>query len=194
MVERCVLERDNYRCATTGREDDDLKVVRIFELTSERCPSRPIADLEALSALWPEAMARTRLETVRNKGVTESANNFLTIHPDLYSHWKAGQFDLRPLPSSSPEEEGKANRIRLEFYWLSQSYKVTVKDVIWKGLVKYSMNITEWRPKDHCVRTGDVFTIRSANPRLLPLRTLLELQWDFARMAKVTGAKWDDEY
>lgn len=155
-----------------------------------------MADLEALSALCPDEMAKTRKEAVRNKGLTESAANMLAIQSDLYRFWKAGLIALRPLPPSSSEEENNraASEIQMEFYWLSQLIDMAADDEIWKGRVRNAMNITEWSPQGHDIKSGYVFTIRSENPRHLPSRPLLELQWGFSCMAAVTGARGYHEY
>lgn len=38
------------------------------------------------------------------------------------------------------------------------------------------------------IKTGQIFTITSENPKHLPSRALLEMQWTFSRLAAMSGA------
>ncbi|KAL1913069.1 hypothetical protein Sste5344_001157 [Sporothrix stenoceras] len=193
-VKKVTLQRDNNRCAITDRLDDNLRVVRIFGITADHGPEWAMTALEELLALWPKETAKTWIEACRNKLLTVSAANMLTMHPDLYKVWKEGWIGLKPLPP--PQEAGEeenANIIQIEVHWLRRNLTKPSNLIISNDMDADNVLCTmDGYYNDNYFISGDVITIQADNPKHLPSRTLLELQWTFSRMAAISGL--DSEY
>lgn len=165
----------------------------IFPLTSDRCLSWAVTYVEAITSLWSEAVSKACNRACVDRIVTESPANLLCLDPRLHKLWKLGRFGLKPLPATS-----SANEIRVELHWVHRGLLVP------RDTVHYSDGETleslygrrdgiqsddPWKwVKGNRIKTGQIFTIASENPKHLPSRVLLELQWMFSRLAAMSGA------
>ena len=109
--------------------------------------------------------------------------------------WAKGQFALKPLELSSDNTE-----LMVQFFWqVSNTYKpanridLLKEPASSKGLTEGAGGWLAYEEIDgslHKIRSGEVFTFKTTDPKNLPLPSmeLLEMQWHLQRLVAMSGA------
>jgi hypothetical protein len=114
----------------------------------------------------------------------------ISLNHQLHFWFDKAKFALKPLRQTS-------NEIVVQWHWLREpSLRPVMKMranenlLAQAGLTAYKNWGTRLahRKSGFTIRTGQTFTIRAEDPETLPSFELLELQWDFHRIAAISGA------
>lgn len=120
----------------------------------------------------------------------QSPQNLLSLSPQLQSWWYNLKFALKPLRK---QEDG----IVVQRHWLKLSTLAPTDKIPIGANLSESVDPQGWG--DDCgnllvhhksgrrIKTGHTFVIRAENPEHLPSFDLLEVQWNIARVATISG-------
>lgn len=187
--------RDGHACVFTGTSDPAAAHIFPFA-TSSRKDFRPLNQI--LQLFWGARKAMDWRRCYEDAGITQSAQNHISMNHQLHFWFDQARFALKPL-------RGTKNEIVLQFHWLRKSPLkprmgiIREQDLLGQaGLTdhqSWGVNLAH-RRSGFPIQTGQTFTIRAENPDDLPNSELLELQWNLLRVAAISGAAdaTDEDY
>ncbi|CAK7273584.1 hypothetical protein SEPCBS119000_005735 [Sporothrix epigloea] len=188
--------RDGHTCVLTGI--DSPEAVHIYPSSADERSGRTIY-LNMLVSFWGEEKAEAWSNQYFNSGVTESPKNLLCLNRQLHYWWRTCRLALRPIQTLDPYT------IKVQVHWLrpSATKPTAVSGGSFDDISSLCGGENDYRswgqpPVVHRksglpLRTGQIFTIQAEDPEDLPSFELLEMQWNFLRIAAMSGAAEPDD-
>jgi len=156
-----------------------------------------------MNKIVTQTNVKTRAILNQNPCVDEPFN-LTCLAPHAHDVWSGGDFALKPLELSSDNRE-----LTVQFFWqvrnkyeLESRIDLLAEPASSKGLDHGAFNMLAYEHDGsiHKIRSGDVFTLRTTDPKNLPLpsKELLEMQWYLQRLVAMSGTAgwpslpWDD--
>ncbi|CAK7273582.1 hypothetical protein SEPCBS119000_005733 [Sporothrix epigloea] len=184
-------ERDDHLCILTGT--DDPEAAHIFPLSAGKADGTKYR-ISQLAMMWGDEKATAWKQKFLNPWVIESPKNLICLSRQLHHWWRTCRLALRPIQSLDP------CTIKVQLHWLRPS--TTMPMALSSGsyddissLCGGENDYGSWgqppvahRKSGLPLQTGQIFTIRAEDPVDLPSFELLEIQWNFLRIAAMSGA------
>ncbi|CAK7218907.1 hypothetical protein SCUCBS95973_003642 [Sporothrix curviconia] len=183
--------RDGNACILTGVCMPDA--AHIFPHSAAKSPETKVK-LDILFGFWGEETREKWGALFKDRAVTESPQNELSLGKHMHCMWDKVYFALKPVSATDRE-------VTVQFHWIKRDNcrALTAKDVlanpntfmkeICSGDARgWGIPQVAHRQSGARILTGQLFTIRADKPEHLPSMELLQLQWDLMKVASMTGA------
>ncbi|KAK5996568.1 hypothetical protein PT974_01905 [Cladobotryum mycophilum] len=212
MVKRLQYKPREYH-PVTGSEDAAAIVTDMWDLipqltehairvyVTKRCRDWKLAfrvhpSSECIVSGWSDPAPARIFPILTSKEDLEhfqGSKNALLLNRQLVYWWNHGRFALKPLRQTD-------NEIVLQWHWLKRpnlepSQYIQNDDNLWDivGTLGWDeQHPTTHRKSGRRVETGQIYTLRTNDPKDLPSFELLEMQWNFHRMTAVCGMVLDE--
>ncbi|KAL2756661.1 hypothetical protein ACRALDRAFT_2026691 [Sodiomyces alcalophilus JCM 7366] len=187
--------RDGHVCVFVGTSDPAAAHIFPFATSAKR-------DFNHLNQLlqmfWGSDKTMAWRRHYENAGITQSAQNYISMNHQLHYWFDNARFALRPLRQTR-------NEIVVQFHWLRKTPLKPRTDIMGEQDILGQAGLTDhqsWgvnlahRRSGFPIQTGQTFIIRAENPEDLPSFELLDLQWNLLRVAAISGAAeaTDEDY
>ncbi|KAL6702285.1 hypothetical protein J3F84DRAFT_399715 [Trichoderma pleuroticola] len=185
--------RDYDRCYFTGMPDPHA--AHIFP---SDVPENTTMITDMLEMFWDAETVTRLVPLVRDRNVTESPQNLISMNRQLHTWFDDCKMALKPLEET---DEG----VCVQFHWLHESTCEPDSVVLDFDTFTTQTGIRKnqsWgymhahRASGLSLDTGQTFVLRSENPDHMPNFELLKLSWDLSRVAAICGAAgepWEPE-
>ncbi|CAK7228553.1 hypothetical protein SBRCBS47491_006944 [Sporothrix bragantina] len=195
--------RDAGVCILTGVNMPDAAHIFPFSVAAS---SYAKFCLETFFTFWGEETKEKWKALFRDKNITESPKNLISLAKHMHLMWDKGFFALKPLSVSAP---GQQPELVVQFHWLKRhrtrpapkdlheyDTAITAMSGGDTDILRWGAPLVAHRRSGVRIQTGQLFTIRADTPEQLPSFELLQLQWDMMRISAMCGAAdvYDDEY